>query len=294
LNEGVLTREHHFNGVFYPKYCHEIISMIKQFFNRLQITFKEKDRLDRIVRCIKDKQFLTFIVPHGSYHYSGYISSFVYYLISFIECNSFIILSPDHNGTSPGISTMAKGYWNTPLGRISINEDLSFGLLNNIYNSSDFINIDPFSLAIDHAIETQLPFLQYVKRNDFKFIPILQRKQDKLSSIRLAEILYTAINKEEKVTLIVTSNLSHYLSYDECYKKDNNLISDVLSLNIDSFYKTFEENFMSVCGFGCIASAMEYSKKTRNLDTVLLKYLTSGDIDGNKSSVVGYSSLLML
>jgi AmmeMemoRadiSam system protein B len=294
LNEGVLTREHHFNGVFYPKYCHEIISMIKQFFNQLQITFKEKERLDRIVRCIKDKQFLTFIVPHGSYHYSGYISSFVYYLISFIECNSFIILSPDHNGTSPGISTMAKGYWNTPLGRISINEDLSFELLNSIYNDSNFINIDPFSLSIDHAIETQLPFLQYVKRSDFKFIPILQRTQDKLSSIRLAEILYTAINKEEKVTLIVTSNLSHYLSYDECYKKDNNLISNVLSLNIDSFYKTFEENFMSVCGFGCIATAMEFSKKTRSLDTVLLKYLTSGDIDGNKSSVVGYSSLLML
>jgi MEMO1 family protein len=268
--------------------------MIKQFFNQLQISVKEKERLDRIARYIKDKQFLTFIVPHGSYHYSGYISSFVYYLIGFTECNSFIILSPDHNGTSPGISTMAKGYWKTPLGRISIDEDLGFELLNNIYNNSDFIHVDPFSLDIDHAIETQLPFLQYVKRTDFKFIPILQRKQDKLSSIRLAEILYKAINKEEKVTLIVTSNLSHYLGYDECYKKDNNLISDVLSLNIDSFYKTYEENFMSVCGFGCIASAMEFSKKTRNLDTVLLKYLTSGDIDGNKSSVVGYSSLLMV
>jgi MEMO1 family protein len=294
LKEGVLTREHHFNGVFYPKYCHEIISMIKKFFNQLQVSFKEKERLDRIASYIREKQFLTFIVPHGSYHYSGYISSFVYYLIGFTECNSFIILSPDHNGTSPGISTMAKGYWKTPLGRISIDEDLGFELLNNIYNNSDFIHVDPFSLDIDHAIETQLPFLQYVKRTDFKFIPILQRKQDKLSSIRLAEILYKAINKEEKVTLIVTSNLSHYLGYDECYKKDNNLISDVLSLNIDSFYKTYEENFMSVCGFGCIASAMEFSKKTRNLDTVLLKYLTSGDIDGNKSSVVGYSSLLMV
>ena len=31
----------------------------------------------------------------------------------------------------------------TPLGRISIDEDLSFELLNNIYNNSDFINIDP-------------------------------------------------------------------------------------------------------------------------------------------------------
>jgi AmmeMemoRadiSam system protein B len=32
----------------------------------------------------------------------------------------------------------------------------------------------------------------------------------------------------------------------------------------------------------------------KNTDASLLKYLTSGDIDGNKSSVVGYSSLILL
>jgi AmmeMemoRadiSam system protein B len=65
-------------------------------------------------------------------------------------------------------------------------------------------------------------------------------------------------------------------------------------MNVDSFYKTLEENSMTLCGFGCIAAALEFSKRMKNTDVSLLKYLNSGDVDGNKSSVVGYSSLLLL
>jgi AmmeMemoRadiSam system protein B len=39
---------------------------------------------------------------------------------------------------------------------------------------------------------------------------------------------------------------------------------------------------------------MAFSKRVNNVDANLLKYLTSGDIDGNNSSVVGYSSLIFL
>jgi AmmeMemoRadiSam system protein B len=34
--------------------------------------------------------------------------------------------------------------------------------------------------------------------------------------------------------------------------------------------------------------------KVNNFDAILLKYLTSGDIDKNRYSVVGYSSLMIL
>jgi AmmeMemoRadiSam system protein B len=66
-----------------------------------------------------------------------------------------------------------------------------------------------------------------------------------------------------------------------------------LSLDVDSYYRTIDENSMTICGFGCIATAMEFSKKTDNYTTFLLKYSTSGDIDKNNLSVVGYSSIIM-
>jgi AmmeMemoRadiSam system protein B len=291
LDSFLSVRNCNYDGVFYPKYKNDIISLIEHFFFNIEMSKKEKETLCKIARDIKNKSVLTFVVPHGAYRYSGYVSSFVYYLISLIDCKNFIILSSDHNGTSPGISTMNRGNWITPLGSVPINEDLAYAILEK--RNKDLIKIDPFSLNIDHSIESQLPFLQYVKDNNFDFIPLLQRKQDKTSSLNLAEALRNILSDFKKIILIVTSNLSHYLSYSDCYRIDNELISNILSLDIDSYYRTINENSMTVCGFGCIATAMEFSKKTDNYNAFLLKYSTSGDIDKNNLSVVGYSSIIM-
>lgn len=291
MNNFFPARNCNCDGILYPKCKNDIVSVIDQFFYRIEISYKCKEALNEIANNINNKPVLTFIVPHGAYYYSGYVSSFVYYLIKLIDCNNFIILSSDHNGTSPGVSVMDKGSWITPLGKVQLNEDLGSALLDKSPNN--FLNIDPFSFTIDHSIETQLPFLQYVKQNRFNFIPLLQRKQDQLNSMKLAEVLCSISSDFEKVILIATSNFSHYLCYDECYRKDNGLISNILSLDINSFYRTISENSMTVCGFGCIATAMRFSQIVTDSNTVLLKYSTSGDIDKNNLSVVGYSSLLI-
>jgi AmmeMemoRadiSam system protein B len=292
LREQIVNRHHAFNGVFYPKCSQEILITIEKLFSQIKASKKDREILFVIKEFIKNKKILAFIVPHGSYRFSGYVSSLAYYLIGLIDCRKFIILSPDHYGTSPGISVMDKGYWSTPLGNVKIDDYLGLKLINNDLNN--FIKADPFSLSIDYAIEAQLPFLQYVKRNGFEFLPILQGSQDKSASIRLADILSKVVPKDENVILIVTSNFSHYLDYDDCYNADKRLISKILSMNVDSFYKTLEDHAMTLCGFGCIASAMAFSKRVNNVDANVLKYLTSGDIDGSTSSVVGYSSLIFL
>ncbi|MGN6351282.1 MAG: AmmeMemoRadiSam system protein B [Candidatus Nitrosocosmicus sp.] len=291
MDNFLSVRDCNYDGVFYPKYKRDIISLIEHFFCHLDIYPKDKETLNEIANNIKNEHIITFIVPHGAFRYSGYVASFVYYLVSLIDCNNFIILSSDHNGTSPGISTMNSGYWNTPLGSVPVNQDLAYALLGK--SNSNFIQIDPFSLSIDHSIEIQLPFLQYVKDNNFNFLPLLQRKQDKLNSLKLAEVLGSVLSNYKKVVLIATSNLSHYLCNHECYRIDHELLSHVLSLNVDSYYRTIKENSIDICGSGCIATAMEFSKKMSNCNTALLKYSTSGDVDKNDLSVVGYSSILM-
>ena len=94
--------------------------------------------------------------------------------------------------------------------------------------------------------------------------------------------------------LIATSNLTHYLSHDECCRVDNQVLKEAIAMNTDSFYQKAEEYFHIICGYGCIASTIEFSKMVGNLDAILLKHMTSGDSDGNKSSVVGYASMVMV
>jgi len=287
-----LSREHNFSGVFYPKDYGKLNAAIQNYFTLLNSSSEDSKFLQMVNEYIQDKKVLSFIVPHGSYDYSGYVSAFTYYLIDKIECQNFIILSSDHRGTSPGISVLEHGFWNTPLGPAQINEMMANNLIKK--SSAGFVQIDSYSFEIDYTIETQLPFIQVLKKNNFRFLPILQRKQDKKTCIKLAKLLASILPQDEKVVLISTSNFTHYLGYEECYAVDKKLISEISKMDVESFYNTLKNYFQYICGYGCVATAMEFSKLLGNFDVILLKHLTSGDIDGNKSSVVGYSSILML
>lgn len=287
-----MSREHNFSGVFYPKDYGKLNAAIQNYFTLLNSSSEDSKFLRMVNEYIQDKKVLSFIVPHGSYDYSGYVSAFTYYLIDKIECQNFIILSSDHRGTSPGISVLEHGFWNTPLGPAQINEMMANNLIKK--SSAGFVQIDSYSFEIDYTIETQLPFIQVLKKNNFRFLPILQRKQDKKTCIKLAKLLASILPQDEKVVLISTSNFTHYLGYEECYAVDKKLISEISKMDVESFYNTLKNYFQYICGYGCVATAMEFSKLLGNFDVILLKHLTSGDIDGNKSSVVGYSSILML
>lgn len=287
-----MTREHNFSGVFYPKDYGNLNASIQNFFSLLNSSSDDSKFLQMVTEYIQNKKILTFIVPHGSYDYSGYVSAFTYYLIDKIECQNFIILSSDHRGTSPGISMMEHGSWNTPLGPAQIHEIMANNLIKK--SSAGFIHVDSYSFEIDNTIETHLPFIQVLKKNNFRFLPILQRKQDKNTCIKLGKLLASIIPQDERVVLIATTNLTHYLGYEECYAIDKKLISEITKMDVASFYNTLKNYFQYICGYGCVATAIEFSKQLGNLNAILLKHLTSGDIDGNRSSVVGYSSILML
>ena len=287
-----MTREHNFSGVFYPKDYEKLNASIQNFFSLLNSSPEDSKFLQMVTKYIQNKKILTFIVPHGSYDYSGFVSAFTYYLIDKIECQNFIILSSDHRGTSPGISMMDHGHWKTPLGQAQINEVMAHDLIKK--SNPGFIHIDSYSFEIDNTIEIQLPFIQVLKKNNFRFLPILQRNQDKITCIKLAKLLASILPQDERVILIATTNFTHYLGYEECYTVDKKLISEIMKMDVESFYKALKNYFQYICGYGCVATAIEFSKQLGNFDVILLKHLTSGDIDGNRTSVVGYSSILML
>ena len=230
-----MTREHNFSGVFYPKDYGKLNASIQSFFSLLNSSSEDSKFLQMVNEYIQDKKILSFIVPHGSYDYSGYVSAFTYYLIDKIECQNFIILSSDHRGTSPGISMMEHGNWNTPLGPVQINETMAHNLIEK--SNTGFVEIDSFSFEIDYTIEIQLPFIQVLKKNNFKFLPILQRKQDKKTCIQLAKLLASIVPQDEKIVLISTTNFTHYLGYEECYAIDKKLISEISKMDIESFYE---------------------------------------------------------
>ena len=94
--------------------------------------------------------------------------------------------------------------------------------------------------------------------------------------------------------LIASSDFTHYEPNEEAHRKDLELIDAILSLDVSSFYAVLERLDISACGYGAIASIMIAVKELGASKAELLRYATSGDTTGDKSSVVGYASIVFL
>ncbi|VFJ15242.1 AmmeMemoRadiSam system protein B [Candidatus Nitrosocosmicus franklandus] len=287
-----MIRPHSFSDIFYPRDCETLKRELQNLFDTVYSSLETRRFLGMIEGFVQKKRILSFIVPHGAYKYSGVVSAFAYALIKTLDCNNFIILSSDHKGTSPGISITDDDYWSTPLGEVKVNNSMRSDLLRK--SAKDYISLDSLTLELDYTIETQLPFIQFLQIENLSILPVIQKRQDIETSIRLGRLLSSIIPSGERVILISTSNLTHYLDYNECYKIDNQILSTTISMNLNSFYQTVGNYAHIICGYGCIASTIEFSRMIGNSDAIVLKHLTSGDVDGNKSSVVGYASLVMV
>jgi len=91
---------------------------------------------------------------------------------------------------------------------------------------------------------------------------------------------------QDDVVIIVSSDLSHYLPYEEAVEKD--LRSCELITQLDTENGEFG---IDACNKTGILTLMYLAKKL-NLVPRLLDYRNSGDTAGGKSGVVGYASLI--
>jgi AmmeMemoRadiSam system protein B len=98
--------------------------------------------------------------------------------------------------------------------------------------------------------------------------------------------------KKKNTMIIGSSDFTHYEENNFAHKQDMALIEPILNLDLDSFYKILYEKKITACGYGAIATTMAACKELGATKGELLKYATSGDITGDKSSVVGYGSII--
>ena len=239
------------------------------------------------------------VVPHAGYMYSGAIAANSYYYLSKNGfADTFIILGPNHTGMGSRVSIMTDGSWETPLGKVPINENLAEKL------NKDIIEKDQIAHMNEHSIEVQLPFLQFCARDrKFDFIPICMFMQDFETSEKIGKILASAIkDTDENVTIVASSDFSHagfnYASmppsgvrvdkYAE--KQDKLAIEKILEMDPKGLIDTVHKNNITMCGYGPVAVMLAASKMLGANQVELLKYGTSYEVQPS-SSCVGYGAL---
>ncbi|MFX1501570.1 MAG: AmmeMemoRadiSam system protein B [Promethearchaeota archaeon] len=284
-------------GSFYPRYKPDLIRVLKDsFLNEKFGPGEEPKTLNQTQRTI-----IGGVSPHAGYIYSGCCSAFTF-LNLFKEKipDTIIVLGTDHIGYGK-VALMDEGEWETPLGNISIDRELSNKILEyskNIKNDESAFMGYPFGR--EHNIEVQLPFIKFCSQEkNVKFIPIkISTKNFEILS-QISRDISEAINTFDKdVVIVASSDMTHKEIYDSKqlvkFKEiDQRVIDAFIDLNPE---KTLEMALKTtVCGPQTITTLMMISKNLNASKSKLLQYYTSSEKTGNISGYcVGYFSGILM
>lgn len=233
------------------------------------------------------REILGLICPHAGYVYSGSVAASAFFsLATDGQPETVVILGPNHTGYGSALSVMKEGFWRTPFGDVEIDSTVADALL----KETRALDVDDAAHRHEHSIEVQLPFLQYLYGDKFKFVPICFLMQDLESAKEIGRALTEALANRNAV-VIASSDFTHYESQASVNRKDSDALKAVEALDEEKFYSILEVENVSACGYAPIAALMTYVKGVGAKRAELLSHRTSGDITGDSTSVVGYAAV---
>lgn len=231
---------------------------------------------------------LGVVAPHAGYIYSGAVAGAVYGRVEVPR--KAIVLCPNHTGFGEPLSIISSGSFQTPLGEIGIDSELAQALKSGF----PLLREDAASQMREHAVEVQLPFLRAL-RDDLQFVPITvgtgQFEVLSALGVVMAKVIAAA---GEPVLIVASSDMNHYEADDETRVKDALAIEQVLSLQPAGLFQTVRAQKISMCGVGPTVAMLTAAIKLGATKAELIRYATSGDVNGDRSHVVGYAGIAVM
>jgi MEMO1 family protein len=228
------------------------------------------------------------VVPHAGYMYSGHVAGAVYAQLDLPK--RFVIFCPNHTGVGHPLAIMREGAWRTPLGDVPIDIELADQMM----KLFPLLTADATAHRTEHGIEVQLPFLQTLV-SDLKFVPIVvgTSRMEVLSA--LGEIIGKTIAATgERILVIASSDMNHYESDADTRVKDSLAMERIQALDPKRLYDVVHRENISMCGYAPTVSMLTAAKRLGATRAELIKYATSGDLSGDRDTVVGYAGIAVL
>ena len=258
-------------GQFYPASASQLKAMIETFVD-------EKAEKEEVIGLL---------MPHAGYPYSGPVAGATISRIKFKD--TFIIMGPSHTGIGKPFSIMTEGVWETPLGEVEIDSKLARQILATSRNLQE----DDRAHQHEHAVEVQIPFLQYFKP-DIRIVPIVLAYAGAAAYKEIGREIAGAIKELNREAVIIASgDMTHYEPQASAEKKDSQAIDAILNLDEDELTKRFEELNISMCAYGPAVCLISAAKELGATEAELVRYQTSGDTTGDYSAVVGYAGIII-
>lgn len=259
-----VIREAAVAGQFYPANASELHTAISAFFED--------------VRPQSGPAPKALIVPHAGYGYSGPVAATAYatLLAHREQYTRVVLLGPAHRVAVRGLALSAADVFRTPLGDVPLDKEAIAAL-----NLPEVMVFDA-AHQLEHSLEVHLPFLQSVLES-FSVVPLIVGD---VAAETVAEVIETLWGGLETL-IVVSSDLSHYLTYENARTTDNATCQAIENLKVDRI------DHCGACGATPI-SGLLIAARNRGMTVTTLDLRNSGDTAGGRNRVVGYGSWLLL
>lgn len=265
-------------GMFYPANPDKLKNMVDSFIN--------KAKPEPI-----EGEIMAIISPHAGYEYSGWVAGYAFKAVKNKKFDTVIIVGLSHRVPFKGLAVIDKDFYQTPLGSVSIDKDITKKLI--AYNK----DIKYYALAFteEHSAEVEIPFVQQALP-DSKIVVILTGDFDYETSLLLRNALVDVVKSgNKKVLLVASTDMSHFYPEEKAHSIDKSTIKEMEKFDPESFFteRLSSSGRDSPCGSIGVLGVMMAARQLGSDKLKVLKYATSADTAFDKSRVVGYCSAVI-
>jgi AmmeMemoRadiSam system protein B len=230
---------------------------------------------------------LACVVPHAGYNFSGGVAGAVYGRLQLPR--RFILLGPRHYSIGAPLAILTEGAWQMPLGPAQIDEPLA----RTLRDACPALREDAAAHAREHSLEVQLPFLQRCVP-DLIFVPVVLGTDRFAAMEELGRAVAQVVAaQQDPVLLICSSDFNHYEDDAVTRAKDGKAIRQILALDPRGLYDTVRQEGISMCGYAAAVAMLTAARQLGATRAELIRYATSGDVNGERESVVGYAGIVI-
>jgi AmmeMemoRadiSam system protein B/AmmeMemoRadiSam system protein A len=238
---------------------------------------------------------IALVAPHAGYEFAGPVAAYTYASLKGRKIDRVIVIAPSHYEAFGFSSVYDGAAYTTPLGRVPVDHAFAAKLV----SGARTIRLSSLGHQAtrdkpEHSIEVQLPYLQRVLGN-FELVPIVMGNQSYQNCRELGLAIAKLLKGTTGTLILASSDLRHYLSYDENVKADRKTLNALAEYDYLSMSRNFASGAWEACGGGPIIAAMIAAERLGATEARVLKYANSGDVPGgDKSRVVGYGAAAFL
>jgi len=243
------------------------------------------------------------VVPHAGWVYSGPTAAKVFAAVrERAEPETFVIFSAMHRWGATRPAVYAEGGWETPLGRVEVDEDLAQAVL----EEGKGVLIDaPEAHSGEHSAEVQVPFIRHLFPQA-RILPILVPPGEQ--AVPAGEAVARAVERSGRRAVVIgTTDLTHYgamyygfapagtgeRALEWVRANDERIIRLMVEMRAEEIVAEAETRH-NACGGGAVAATVAAARALGARKGVLLEYTTSYHVmpRGPATDFVGYAAVV--